>query len=135
MPLKPFSRRLVFVLMALVVSTPTLAHEIKAGDLEIRHPWVRATAKGVPFAAGYVKITNTGKTAETLLGATIDGAKAGEVHETLIDAKGIASMKMLSSGVPIPPGGSIQLKPEAMHIMFIGLESSNHDLLQLSDSS
>lgn len=122
MPQKNLTRRMVLAGLATITATPALAHEIKIGDLVLHHPWVRATAKGAAFAAGYIKITNSGTAAETLLSATIDGAKAGEIHETQIDANGVASMRMLSNGVPITPGGTIELKPLGMHIMFIGLE-------------
>ena len=36
------------------------AHEYKAGSLEIKHPWSRATPKGATVAGGYMKIINTG---------------------------------------------------------------------------
>ena len=64
MPLKSFALAALLALAAGAAS----AHEYKIGTLEIGHPWARATPKGASVAAGYLKVTNTGKEADRLIG-------------------------------------------------------------------
>ena len=99
------------------------AHEVIAKDLAISHPWVRATPRGSTLTAGYVKIKNTGKEAEKLIGASMTGAEKGELHTTIVE-DGIAKMRPLADGVVIGPGETIELKPAGSHIMFTGLDQS-----------
>jgi copper(I)-binding protein len=62
-------------------------HEVLAGKLVLVHPWVRAAAAGAMSTPGYGKITNTGKFADRLIGASLSGASLGEIHSTMtIDA-------------------------------------------------
>jgi copper(I)-binding protein len=99
------------------------AHEIAQKGIEVTHPWVRETPKGVRVAAGYVKIKNSGSEADRLIGASLKGAEKGELHESSVE-DGIARMRRKPDGIPIAPGETIELKPGALHIMFLGLESS-----------
>ena len=99
------------------------AHDIIAKDLAITHPCVRATPKGSTLTAGYVKIQNTGKEADKLIGASMTGAEKGELHTTIVE-DGIAKMRPLADGVVIGPGETIEFKPSASHIMFTGLSTA-----------
>jgi copper(I)-binding protein len=100
-----------------------IGHELKAGDLVIVHTWVRATPPGGTVTAGYGKITNTGTEAERLIGASLSGARSGEIHFTT-ERDGIVKMGPLRDGVPIAAGQTVELKPGNLHIMFTGLSSS-----------
>jgi copper(I)-binding protein len=44
------------------------------------------------------------------------------VHETSVNADGVASMHKLDT-VDIKPGESVELKPAGMHLMLIGLKA------------
>ena len=57
------------------------AQDFKKDDLVIGHPWTRATPEGATVGAGYLKITNNGKTADRFTGGTFDGAENVEIHE------------------------------------------------------
>lgn len=92
----------------------------RAGALVIEAPWSRATPGGAKVAGGYARVTNTGEHAERLIGATLAGAEAGEVHETTA-AGGVMRMRALDSGVVIAPGATVELKPGGYHFMFTGL--------------
>lgn len=107
------------VLVAL--SSGAFAHEYKAGDLTIGHPWSRATLPGAKVAAGYLTVTNGGSAPDRLVAAT--GAIAGktEIHEMSVDAAGVMTMRPLTAGVDIPAGATVELKPGGMHIMFMDL--------------
>jgi len=110
------------VLGALVLLVqPLAAHEFKAGELAIGHPWTRATPTGANVAGGYLKVTNGGKTADKLIGATAEGVEAVEIHEMAV-VDNIMTMRQVKDGVEIKPGETVELKPASFHMMMIGLK-------------
>jgi hypothetical protein len=96
------------------------AHDYKVGALVVDHPWTRATPKGAAVAGGYVKITNTGSTADRLTGGSADVSRKFEVHEMSMDG-GVMKMRELKDGLEIPPGATVELKPGSYHIMMMNL--------------
>ena len=94
------------------------AHEYKAGDLEIVHPWARATLKGSTVADGFMKIINHGSTPDRLLSVTVEFAKTGQIHDMKMDGD-VMKMQELTQGLEIPAGATVELKPKAMHVMFL----------------
>lgn len=98
--------------------TPPAA--IKLGDLRIETPWMRATPGGAHVAGGYVRITNTGSTADRLVGASVPIAGHGEVHEMSMEG-GVMKMRPVEGGIPIEPGAAVELKPGGFHLMFMDL--------------
>jgi copper(I)-binding protein len=111
---------LVVAAFALAVSAAE-AHDYKIGDLEIAHPWTRATPKGAKVAGGYLKITNKGTASDRLLSARFEPALRVEIHE-IVRTGGTASMRELKSGLEIRPGATVELKPGGYHIMFMDLK-------------
>ena len=96
------------------------AKTYKAGSLVIEAPWSRATPGGARVAAGFLKITNTGKEADRLIGGTIEAAKKVEVHEmTMTD--NVMRMRQLPKGLEIKPGETVELKPSSYHLMFMDI--------------
>ncbi|PSJ60837.1 copper chaperone PCu(A)C [Pseudaminobacter soli (ex Li et al. 2025)] len=100
------------------------AHEFKAGDIEIVHPWSRAIPAGAKVAAGYLTLKNDGSTADRLVSITSEIAGKSEVHEMAVDANGVMTMRQVPNGVEIPAGGEVELKPGAYHIMFMDLKQA-----------
>ncbi len=123
---RSFGERLgviAFCLMLLfAMSQPLLAHEFKLGDLEIKHPWSRATPQGAKVAAGYLVIGNTGAEADRLVSATTEIAGRTEIHEMAVDAAGVMTMRPLPNGLAIPAGGEASLEPGSIHMMFLDLK-------------
>jgi len=114
----------VFALLMLFASThQLLAHGFKLGDLEIGHPWSRATPAGAKVAAGYLTVKNNGSQPDRLVSIQSDISEKAEIHEMAVDAKGVMKMRQITEGVEIPAGGEVALKPGAYHIMFIGLKA------------
>jgi copper(I)-binding protein len=103
-----------------LLAIPLHAHEHKAGDLEIGHPWTRATPAGAKVAGGYLKVTNHGKTADRLIGFTAEGAGAVELHEMAM-ADNVMTMREVKGGLEIKPGETVELAPGGYHIMMMGL--------------
>jgi copper(I)-binding protein len=99
---------------------PSGKRTYKLGALVIEQPWARATPAGAQVGGGYVKITNTGKEADRLVGGTLPMAGSVEVHEMSM-TNGVMKMRQLGDGLEIKPGQSVELKPGGYHIMFMGL--------------
>jgi hypothetical protein len=97
-----------------------VAHEYKAGDLEIVHPWARATLKGSTVADGFMKIVNHGSTPDRLLSVSVEFAKAGQIHDMKMEGD-VMKMQELTGGLEIPAGGTVELKPKSLHLMFVGV--------------
>ena len=106
--------KLVLGLLLLAAS----ATAAPAGDIEIQHPWVRATPKGASVAGGYATIVNHGSVADRLVGASLPMAPKGEVHEMSM-SNGIMHMARLPDGLAIAPGATVSLTPGGYHLMFV----------------
>jgi copper(I)-binding protein len=124
--IKPLGNHIMRNIAPLIVAVLGLtlanvhASEYKIGSLAIADPWSRATPKGASVGAGYMKITNTGTTPDRLIGGSSDVAPKFEVHEMKME-NGVMKMRPLQGGLEIKPGATIELKPESLHVMFVGL--------------
>lgn len=102
-------------------TAPAASATVRAGDLAITAPWIRATPGGAKVAGGYLEVTNTGKEPDRLLSASIPLAARGEVHQMSMD-KGVAKMAPVEGGLVIKPGETVALKPGGYHLMFLDLK-------------
>lgn len=109
----------LFLAFAAVIA-PAQAHGYKAGDLTIGHPWTRATPGGAKVAAGYLTVTNGGKTADRLIGASVDGVGAVELHQMKV-VDNVMTMREVKDGLEIKPGATVELAPGGHHMMMMGL--------------
>ncbi len=116
-----------FAAISLVVltslSSPAPAHDFKAGDITVDHPWSRATPPAAKVASGFATIRNAGSQADRLLSASGEIAGKSEIHEMAVDANGVMTMRPLMDGVEIPAGATVELKPGAIHLMLMELGS------------
>ena len=112
----------VFAALALTVLTAggAAAADYKAGPIEIRNPWTRATPQGAAVAAGYMVLVNRGSTGDRLVGGSFTGAKAVELHGMTMD-NGVMRMRPVNGGLEIKPGETVELSPNGLHVMFVGL--------------
>lgn len=121
---RPVGARKPFYLLAcaalLASGGVAMAHSFTSGALKIGHPWSRETAKGQSVGGGYLTIINSGTTEDRLTGGTTDVAKQVQVHSMTMDG-GVMRMRQLKSGLAIPAGSTVALKPGSFHVMFIGL--------------
>ncbi|WP_375409707.1 DUF1775 domain-containing protein [uncultured Methylobacterium sp.] len=104
-------------------TTGTVSSTVKAGDLTIETPWMRATPGGAKVAGGYVRITNSGSQPERLTGAAIPLAGAGSIHSMSMEA-GVMRMAVVEGGLVIAPGQTVELKPGGYHLMFEDLKGA-----------
>jgi copper(I)-binding protein len=110
------------MMLLFVPGQQLLAHEYKVGDIEIGHPWSRATPEGAKVAAGYLVIRNHGATPDRLVAISGEIAGRSEIHEMSVDGNGVMTMRPVPEGIEIPAGGTMELKPGAFHIMFLDLK-------------
>jgi copper(I)-binding protein len=104
---------------ACLAPVQALSHAYDVGDLHVGHPWMRPTPNGAPTAAGYLTVTNHGKTADRLLGGASPLARSIEPHSMSMSG-GVMRMRLLPNGFEIPPGGTLTLAPDKGHLMLIG---------------
>jgi copper(I)-binding protein len=108
---------------ALALSATAQAAAYRAGGLEVVQPWSRPAAAGTN-GAGFMTVSNKGKTADTLKTVETPAARKAEIHQTSM-AGGIMSMKRLDAGLPIGPGESVTFAPGGYHLMLVGLTKAS----------
>jgi copper(I)-binding protein len=96
-----------------------MAHDYTLGALKIGNPWSLPVPAGAPTAAGYLTVTNTGKTPDRLIGADGPEVDHVEIHEMTMDGA-VMRMRPVSGGVVLPPGRTVTLAPGGYHLMLIG---------------
>jgi periplasmic copper chaperone A len=116
-----FTRAAALVMFSLIAPL-AFAHEYKVGDLEIHHPWTRATPPGAEVAGGFFEVVNHGSTADRLTSVKIDGIPIVQIHE-MATTNGVMSMRPLDGGLEIPAGATVTLKPGSFHVMMMGLKA------------
>lgn len=104
----------------ILAATPLAAHEYRAGDILIDHPFAYATPPGAKAGGGYMTVTNDGEAPDRLIGVRADVPRVS-LHETR-EAGGIARMLPVDS-VEIPPGRDVTFEQGGLHVMFMGLEA------------
>lgn len=110
---------LAFAAVSIPLISVARAHDFRAGDLRIDHPWTRAVPPRAPTAAGYLVVRNTGAVADRLVAVETLAAHAGEIHEmTTID--NVARMRPVEGGIVIPAGSEVRLVPNGLHLMLVG---------------
>ncbi len=107
--------------LAIMGFIPALAQEYKAGTIRIEAPWLRATPSGAQVAGGYMKIENTGKETDRLIGGTTSVAGKFEIHEMRMDGS-VMRMRELPQGLELKPGQRVELKPGSYHLMLVDLK-------------
>lgn len=96
------------------------AHQYKAGELEIGHPWSQELPPNAPTVAAYFVLHNTGTTADRLLSVDSPIAAKAELHEHV---KHDDLMKMQPVPVVvIAPGATVTFAPMAYHVMLLELK-------------
>lgn len=115
--------RLPILALFLGLAAPAFAHEYTVGAIRIDHPVIRVASPVSKTGAGYLTVTNTGKTPDRLLSVATSAANRSDLHGSI--ARGtIMQMRAQSGGVPVPAGGTVTFAPGGLHVMFIGFKAS-----------
>jgi hypothetical protein len=100
-------------------SSGSWPHTHEKGDIQVRHPWSRATPPGAKVAVGYMEIRNRGVQADRLLSATSAVAKRVEMHITQREGE-VMKMRQVQS-FEIPARERYALRPGGAHFMLVDL--------------
>ncbi|MCF4997306.1 copper chaperone PCu(A)C [Pseudomonas syringae] len=112
--------KLIVLAVLLLPACFANAHEYKAGELEIAHPWSQELPPNAPTVAAYFVIQNPGKTADRLLSVESPIAGAAQLHEHVMKGD-LMKMDQVPS-VAIPAGGEVTFAPMAYHVMLLELK-------------
>ena len=94
-----------------------MPHNHEKGEIQVRHPWSRATAPGARVAAGYMEIRNNGRQPDRLLSVSTAAAQRVELHVTQRDGE-VLRMRQVKS-FEIPARERFTLGPGGAHLMLV----------------
>lgn len=113
----------VEVLAALRSEGANVDHGYLLGDLQIGHPWTRATVPGQSSGGVYLSIENKGQTSDRLVSAFSPIARLTEIHIMSLEDN-VMKMREIGS-IEIKAAEKISMQPgRGHHIMLIGLSQS-----------
>jgi copper(I)-binding protein len=95
------------------------SHSYDRGDIQVRHPWSRATPPGAKVGVAYMEIRNRGAQPDKLLSASTPMAKAVELHVTQRDGE-VMKMRHVQA-FEIPARERHELRPGGSHLMLLNL--------------
>ena len=105
-------------LLMAACSASSADHAQDIGKLRVSDVWAKATPPQARVAGGYLSVQNRGDAADKLLRVESAAAARVEIHE-MSDVGGVARMREVTDGLPLPAGASTALKPGGFHLMFI----------------
>jgi hypothetical protein len=110
-----------FVVAALLLAIPLLVlpHSHEKGDIQVRHPWSRATPPGAKVAAGYMELRNNGRQPDRLVSASTALAQRVEIHITQRDGE-VMKMRQVKA-LEIPARERYELRPGGSHLMLVDI--------------
>ena len=89
-------------------------------NVQIANAWARETVAGQTSTAAYLTIINNGTADDRLASVSAPAPVEASVHTTE-NSGGISQMREMSSGIAVPAGSTIELKPGGTHVMITGL--------------
>ncbi len=114
-----FTRAITFF-STLVFVSAVQAHDFKLGDIQIDHPFARASMPGQTSAGAYFGLENNGKTNDRLVKVESGNASSVEIHSMEL-TNNVMKMREVGS-IDLSAGSKISMKPGGgYHIMLIGL--------------
>jgi len=116
-------RSLSFISCALLISSAAIAHDYRAGDIHVEHPYARATVPGQTSGAAYLTLENKGKQSDTLISAQSPAAQSVEIHTMSMTSDHVMRMREVGS-IELKPQGKIVMQAgDGYHIMLLGLKA------------
>lgn len=102
------------------LTSSAYAHDFKAGDLHIDHPWSKQVPPTSQVAAAFFNIMNHSNNSDELISASSPIAGKTELHAHMHE-DGMMKMREVEK-IDIPANDSQALKPGGYHIMFFNLK-------------
>ena len=119
MMMKRLSTTLITGLALVGMASLASAHDYKAGQIVVHHPYAIETPPMVKAGGGYMTLVNNGTEDDALLEVKADFPQV-MLHKTEIK-DGVASMPHMHK-IDIAAGQTVSLEPGGFHIMFMGLD-------------
>jgi copper(I)-binding protein len=111
---------LALLAVALGFSFSVQAQEAKVGSIKVENAYTRATVPGQQVAGGFMKIENKGA-ADQLVSASSPVAGEVQLHEMAMEGN-VMKMRQVKD-IAVPAGGSVELKPGGLHLMFMNIKA------------
>jgi hypothetical protein len=112
-------RPLIALIALALLAGPVVA---APAPIRITGAWTRPVASGLTDA-GYLTITNHGKTPDRLLSAS--SPQVGKIEMMLSAMTGdISTMKPMTNGVELAPGQTVKFEPGGFHLMLEDLKQA-----------
>ena len=121
------------LVLATAIAPVAQAHDFKAGDLRIDHPYAVPSRPGPTTGAVYFRgIRNTGAVADRLVSASTPVAASVEIHrmEMVQVVQGDVMQMRAVPALEIPAGATVAMKhgsPDGYHLMLGGLKAPLKD--------
>jgi copper(I)-binding protein len=94
-------------------------HNHEKGEIQVRHPWSRATPPGAKVGVAYMEIRNSGSQPDRLVAISTKVAQRVEMHVTE-RAGEVMKMRQVKA-FDIPARESYALRPGGSHLMLVDL--------------
>lgn len=109
---------------ALIPALLLLASCSKAGppDVRISDGWARETVSGQTSTAAYMVLKNEGAGDDRLVSVSAPAPAMAMLHSSE-SSDAVARMRPMESGLAVPSGATIELKPGGTHVMVTGLRA------------
>lgn len=111
---------LISLITSVVLVSAAQAHELKLGDIQIDHPYARATVPQQSSGGAYLTVENNGKTDDKLIKVESNIARSVEIHN--MEMVGDVMKMRAVDGIELKAGSKVSMAPGGgYHIMLIGL--------------
>ena len=105
---------------AFVITSSVFAQADKA-RVDVTDAWIRPTVAGQMGTGGFMKLTAHEDLRLVRISSPVAGS--GGVHEVKMGANNVMEMRPIT-GLDLPKGQSIELKPGGYHVMLLELKST-----------
>lgn len=109
------------VFMALAAGAGAQELEFTVGDLEIDHPWARASKGRASSGAVFMEVKNTGKEMDRLIGGSTPVAETVKVYASWPDKDGRMKPRDIGA-MEIHAGSEFDFEPDGVFLYLGGLK-------------
>ena len=120
---RPITRiGLLLVMCLAIVLLVACSDGAQGPSLTIENIWAPQSPAAEGTGAVYMTLKNSGNEADTLVKIAAKVSAAAEIHEMSMENQVMKMRPIPGQRLEIPARGTVELKPEGLHIMLIGLK-------------
>ncbi len=114
-------KKAVILLALLLLTAVACTGSSDEESITVTDPWGRTSPMAAENGAFYMMLTNNSDSADALVSVATDACGMVELHEMYDKGEGVMGMRPVEGGtIPVPAGGSTELKPGGLHVMCMG---------------